>query len=61
MEPFFFTKVSDNERRTLIEGEKVVSEDRKVTETFKSYFETVVKNLGINTKFMSEEHIRTNQ
>ena len=57
VEPFFFSKVSDNERRTLIEGEKVVSEDRKVTETFKSYFETVVKNLGINTKFMSEEHI----
>ena len=41
-ETFFSSKVGDNERITLIEGEKVVSEDREVAETFNSYFETVM-------------------
>ena len=36
---------------------ELVSEDREVTETFKSCFETIVKNLGINSKFMSEEPV----
>ena len=54
---FFTSKVFDNERITLIEGEKVVSEDRKVAETYKSYFETIVKNLDITSKFMSEEPV----
>ena len=54
MKPFFSSKVGDNEKITLIEGDKVVSEDREVAETFKSYFETIVENLGINSKFMSE-------
>ena len=47
----------DNERTTLIEADKVVSEDREVAETFKPYFETIVKNLGINNKFMFEEPV----
>ena len=47
----------DNERTTLIEADKVVSEDREVAETFKPYFETIVENLGINSKFMSEEPV----
>ena len=54
---FFTSKVFDNERITLIEGEKVVSEDRKVAETYKSYFATIVKNLDITSKFMSEEPV----
>ena len=54
VKPFFSSKVGGNERVTLIEGDKVVSEDREVTETFKPYFESIVKNLGINSKFMSE-------
>ena len=57
VKPFFSSKVSDNETITLLEGDKVVSEDREVTETFKSYFETVVENLGINSKFISEESV----
>ena len=38
VKPFFSNKVGDNERVTLIEADKVVSEDREVAETFKSYF-----------------------
>ena len=57
VKPFFSSKVSDNETITLLEGDKVVSEDREVTETFKSYFETVVENLGVNSKFISEESV----
>ena len=34
VKPFFSSKVGDNERITLIEGDKVVSEDREVAETF---------------------------
>ena len=45
------------ERITLIEGDKVVSEDRELAETFNSYFGTIVENLGINSKFMSEETV----
>ena len=57
MKPFFSSKVGDNERITLIEVEKVVSEDKEFAETFKSYFETIVKNKGINSKFISEEPV----
>ena len=54
---FFPSKVGDNERITLIEGDKVLSEDWEVAETFKSYFVTIVENLGINNKCMSEEPV----
>ena len=43
VEPFFSSKVGDNERVTLIEADKVVSEDREVAETFKSYFRLLWK------------------
>ena len=52
VKPFFSSKAGDNERTTLIEGDKVISKDREVAETFKSYFETIVENLGINSKFV---------
>ena len=35
MKPFFCSKVGDNERKTLVEGDKAVSEDREVAEKFK--------------------------
>ena len=60
VKPFFSSKVGDNERITLIERDKVVSEDRELGEIFESYFETIVENLGINSEFMSEEPV-TNQ
>ena len=57
VKPFFSSQVGDHERTTLIEGKKVVSEDIKVAKTLKSYFDTNVKNQGINSKFMSEEPV----
>ena len=54
---FFSSKVVDNERITLIEGDKVISENREVIETFKLYFETTAEDLGNNSKFMSEESV----
>ena len=48
VKPFFCKKVGNNERISLIEEEKVVSEDKGVAETFKSYFKTPVGNLDIN-------------
>ena len=57
MKPFFSGKVGDNEKITLIEGDKVVSLDREVAERFNSHFETVVEILGINSKSMSEEPV----
>ena len=57
MRPCFSSTFGDNERINLIEGKKVVFEDREITETFKSYFETIVKNLDINSKFMYEEPV----
>ena len=42
---------------TLIEVEEGISKDNKVAETFKSYFETLVENLGNYSKYMSEGHV----
>ena len=42
---------------TFIENDKVVSDDNKVAETFKLYFETIVENLGINRKKISDESV----
>ena len=44
-------------RITLIEGEKKASADREVAEALKSYSEAAVKNVGINSKYMSEEPV----
>lgn len=46
-------KVGRNEEISLMEDYKVVSEDNKASETFKSKFEVVVENLGINNKYMN--------
>ena len=48
---FFSNKVGGNEKITLI----AVSEDNAIAETFKSYFETIVESLIINSKYMSGE------
>ena len=47
VKPFSSSKVGDNGKITLIEWDKVVPEDREVAETFNSYFENIVENLGI--------------
>ena len=55
--PFFSNKTDSNEGITLIEEDKVVSEDKELDKTFKSYFQTLVDNLNINTEFMSKEPV----
>ena len=55
--PFFSNKTDSNEGITLIEEDKVVSEDKELDKTFKSYFQTLVDNLDINTEFMSKEPV----
>ena len=57
VKPCFSSTFGDNERINLTEVEKLVSEGREVTKTFKSYFETIAKNLGINSKFMYEDPV----
>lgn len=52
---FFSNKAGVNEKVTLIEEDKVVSEDNEVAETFESYFETFAENLVINSKYTSEK------
>ena len=56
-ETLFSSKIGKNERITLIERDKVVSENGEIAETFKSYFETIVENLGINSTYLSEEPV----
>ena len=42
-------------RVTLIKEDNVVLKMKEDAEPFKSYFETLVENLGMNIKFLSEE------
>ena len=56
-EIFFSNKVGDNERIALIEEDKVVSDNKELAEQFKSHFETLEENLGINSKFLSGEPV----
>ena len=42
-------------RVTLIEEDNVVLKMKEDAEPFKSYFETLAENLGMNIKFLSEE------
>ena len=55
---FFFNNDSGIKGITLIEDDNVVSKDKEVAETFMSYFETLVENIGINSKFMSKSSIQ---
>ena len=58
VKPFFSNKVGNYEKIGLIEEGKVVSEIfQEVGEKFKSYFEILLENLGINGKLMSEEPV----
>ena len=57
MKPFSWIKVGSNWKITLTEEEKLVSGDNGVAEIFKSYFETIVEKLGINSKYMSKEPV----
>ena len=46
----FSNKIRSKERTTLTENENIISNDRKVAETFQEFFSNVVKNLNISWK-----------
>ena len=48
VKPFFSDKKTSNENITLVDENKLVSEDRVVAETFNTYFVDAVKSLNIN-------------
>ena len=54
---FFSNKVDRDERITLREEDKVVSKSNELAEAYKSYFETIVENLGINEELLSCESV----
>ena len=49
VKPLFLCKVGDNEMITLIEEDKVISEDGEVAKKFKSYFENILESLDVNS------------
>ena len=48
MKPIFSDKKSSNININLIENNKIVTEDIKIAECFKNYFENSVKELNID-------------
>ena len=48
MKPFLSNKGCFYKQITLIEGEKIISEDKEVAEKLSNYFEKAVKSLDIN-------------
>ena len=46
--PYFSNKGLTSKQITLIEGDKIISDDQNVAETFNTFFENAVKSLGIN-------------
>ena len=47
MKPFLSNKGGFHKQITLIDGEKIISEDKDVAEKLSSYFENAVKSLEI--------------
>ena len=48
VKPSFTDKTLKNERITLVESKKVVSDESKLVEIFSKYFGNIVQNLGID-------------
>ena len=46
--PLFSNKIKSKERITLIENENIISNDKKVAETFLEFFSNVVKSSNIS-------------
>ena len=47
MKPFFSDKGQSSKQITLIEGEKIVSKDKKIAELMNDYFANTISNLRI--------------
>ena len=47
MKPFFTEKSCNNEKIILVEGDRIISQNEEVAETFNNFFTNAVKSLNI--------------
>ena len=52
MKPIFGSKIKSKNSITLVEGTKVIQAEGKLVKTFKEFFISIVKNLGINENIL---------
>ena len=48
----FGSKTKSKNSITLVEGTKIIQEEGKLAKTFKEFFVSIVKNLGINENLL---------
>ena len=48
----FGSKIKSKNSITLVEGTKIVQEEGELAKTFKEFFVSIVKNLGINENLL---------
>ena len=53
--PFFSNKGPKNNKITIVEGQKIISEDQEVAEALSDFFNNAVKNLGTDKKNTGKE------
>ena len=54
IKPNFTGKTLRDERRTLVEGDKVITEEKHVVKKFKDHFEKIVETLKIDRPKLSD-------
>ena len=54
IKPNFTGKTLKDERITLVEGDKVITEEKDVVKLFKDHFEKIVKTLKIHRPILSD-------
>ena len=52
MKPIFGSKIKSRNGITLVEGTKVIQAEGELVKTFKEFFISIVKNLGINENIL---------
>ena len=48
----FGSKIKSKNSITLVEGTKIIQEEGELAKTFKEFFVSIVKNLGINVNLL---------
>ena len=52
VKPIFGNKLKSRNSITLVEGIKIIQEERELAQTFNAFFVSIVKNLGINENLL---------
>ena len=52
VKPIFGSKLKSRNSITLVEGIKIIQEERELAKTFNPFFVSIVKNLGINENLL---------